>query len=163
LIPQRAEGGKGDETMLPLEEHDPFYVKFVDDHRELHGLVEAIEKGIGAALTANDVAAWSELPKLLQELRTHLQKHFAEEEAGGVLEEAMSRLPRLAHEVAAVERQHAPLLRLINQLAQRAQNGGLTVDQWRSLADGFGRFAYALRAHEAAENRIVEEAFAVKT
>jgi phage regulator Rha-like protein len=75
----------------------------------------------------------------------------------------MSRLPRLAHEVAAVERQHAPLLRLINQLAQRAQNGGLTVDQWRSLADEFGRFVYALRAHDAAENRIVEEAFAVKT
>jgi len=149
--------------MLPLEEHDPFYVKFVDVHRELHHVVEAVEKGIRAALHANDVAAWSELPKLLQELRAHLQRHFAEEEAGGVLEEAMSRLPRLAPKFAVVERQHAPLLRQIDQLAQRAQNGGLTVAQWRSLADEFGRFVYALRAHEAAENRIVEEAFAVKT
>jgi hypothetical protein len=145
--------------MLPRVEVDPFYAKFVDVHRELHRGVEAVEKGISAALPANDVAAWCDLPKLLQELRAHLKQHFAEEDEGGVLEEALSRLPRLAPEFSVVERQHAPLLRQMDELAQKAQNGGLTLDQWRSLADEFGRFVYALRAHEAAENRIVDEAF----
>ena len=67
----------------------------------------------------------------------------------------MSRLPRLAHEFAVVERQHAPLLRQIDHLTQRAQNGGLTVDRWQLLADEFGRFVDALRAHRYGEFRRV--------
>ena len=143
--------------MMPVQGEDPFYLKFVDVHRDLHGLVEAVEERIRAA--ESDQAAWSELPELLDRLLVHLKQHFAEEESGGVLEEAMSRLPRLCPRVAGVERQHDPLLEQLGQVIQRARTCAGSVENWQSIADDFQRFANALRAHEGAENRIAEEAF----
>jgi hemerythrin len=144
-------------TMLPLQAEDPFYLKFVNVHRDLHGLVDAVERQIRAA--EGDQDAWSKLPELLDRLLVHLKQHFAEEESGGVLEEAMSRLPRLCSRVAVVERQHDPLLRQISQVVQRASTCDGAAENWRSIADDFHRFVHALRAHEATEDRIAEEAF----
>jgi iron-sulfur cluster repair protein YtfE (RIC family) len=143
--------------MIPLQGEDPFYLKFIDVHRDLHGLVEAVEKQVRAA--ESDQTAWSRLPELLERLFDHLKQHFAEEELGGVLEEAMSRLPRLCSRVAVVERQHDPLLQQLGQVVERARTCPGSVENWRSIADDFQRFTYALRAHEGAENRIAAEAF----
>jgi hypothetical protein len=99
------------------------------------------------------------LTDLLANLLVRLKQHFAEEEAGGVLEEAASRLPRLAAEADAVEKQHEPLLRQLEQTVRQARGEDGKGSSGRDLADSFARFAYALRVHEAAENRIAEEAF----
>jgi hypothetical protein len=134
-------------------------MKFLAIHRDLHDLVEAIENHIAPTTRPHHWRSGRRLRELLHQLLLHLEQHFAEEEAGGILEEAMSRLPRLGPQAAVVERQHMPLLRQLGQIVQRAQGCGDSAEKWRSLADEFGRFAYALRAHEAAENRIAEEAF----
>jgi hypothetical protein len=138
---------------------DPFYAKFKADHHELHGLVEAIEDRFTSLAQNAGEPTQSALTGLLDDLLVRLKQHFVEEEAGGVLEEATSRLPRLAAESDAVERQHAPLLRQLEQIVQQARGGDGEGRSGGALTDAFGRFAHALRAHEAAENRIAEEAF----
>jgi hemerythrin len=138
---------------------DPFYTKFLADHRELHRLVKAIEDRLTSLAQNAGEPTQSALTDLLADLLVRVKQHFAEEEAGGVLEEAASRLPRLAAEADAVERQHEPLLRQLEQIVQEARGGDGKDSSGRALADAFGRFAHALRAHEAAENGIAEEAF----
>jgi hypothetical protein len=138
---------------------DPFYAKFLADHRELHGLVKAIEDRLASLAQNASEPTQSALADLLADLLARLKQHFAEEEAGGVLEEAATRLPRLAAEADAIERQHEPLLRQLEQVVQQAPGGDGKESSGRALAEAFGRFAYALRAHEAAENRIAGEAF----
>jgi hypothetical protein len=147
--------------MIPLQGQDPFYVKMLAEHRELHSLLEAVESRLDAARgeASEEDPDWTALPELLKGLLACIEHHFTEEEEGGVLEEAMSRLPRLCPQVAALERQHKPLLTQLGQLVERSQGCGSSAKQWQSVARDFCRFAYALRAHEAAEDRIAEEAF----
>jgi hypothetical protein len=92
-------------------------------------------------------------------LRDYLQHHFAEEEEGGVLEEAMCRLPRLCPRAAALERQHGNLREQMARIIEQAERCGCSAERRQAVARDFSRFAYALRAHEAAENGIAEEAF----
>jgi hypothetical protein len=144
--------------MMTLQGQDPFYARFLADHRELNRMVEAVEHQLVSARDNSEARA--ALPGMLNDLLAHVRHHFEEEEQGGVLEEAMCRLPRLCSQATTVERQHAPLLAQLEQIVQRLQPLGESAEKCRSLADEFCRFAAALRTHEAAENRIAAEAFA---
>jgi hypothetical protein len=146
--------------MMTLQGQDPFYAKFVTEHRDLNRLLEAVEKQLSAAGGEHGGEARSVLPETIDDLLAHIERHFEEEEQGGLLDEAICRLPRLGPQVTVVERQHAPLLAQLGQIAKRAKEVGSSAGQWKALADEFRRFAYALRAHEAAENRVAEEALA---
>jgi hypothetical protein len=147
--------------MTPLQGKDPFYAKVLDEHRELRGRLAALEDKLAEVLAPAPGRApdYEELRKLLASLLVHVEQHFAEEEEGGILDEAMCRLPRLCPQAAALERQHKPLLQQLARIVERAGDCGSSENRWRSLAAEFNRFTYAIRAHEAAENRIAEEAF----
>jgi hypothetical protein len=147
--------------MIPPQVSDPFYSKVLAEHRELNSLLVSVEDRLNRALGAdpNGNPMWIELTERLKSLRDYLEHHFAEEEEGGVLEEAMCRLPRLCPRAAALERQHGELRKQMARIVEQAERCGCSAERRQAVARDFSRFAYALRAHEAAENCIAEEAF----
>ena len=74
-----------------------------EEHARLHQLLAACraDLALGARLTATIAA---NLPLHLTELHEHLARHFAHEEHGGWLEEAVIRLPRLGTQLTALEK-----------------------------------------------------------
>jgi hypothetical protein len=100
--------------------------------------------------------ALTRLTQQLAELRQQLQLHFSEEETGGCLEEAVVHCPSLGDEGKTIVAEHPVLDRMLEQLVRQ------THDPAASPADvqrSYQAFAEKLRAHEAAENRLLQLAF----
>jgi hypothetical protein len=116
------------------------------EHQKLHAVMQCIQQN------------WHELGlnviDALLELRHALSLHFNQEDFA-CFEEAICRSPKLGPEVDRLEREHPQLL---------AELEGI-IRQWRSGMDvqaDFNKFAGHLRAHERAENDILQTAFGVE-
>src|SRR5687768_3913519 len=121
--------------MAHIGELDPFYVRALDEHRELNRLVSEIEHILTARLSSGKCSGldWTELPQLIKVLLIHVERHFKEEEAGGLLEEVVCRLPRLGPQATALERQHEPLLQQLRPIVEKAQNCGSSPERWEPV------------------------------
>lgn len=118
----------------------------------LRGLRATIEQ-----LRAAPEGPREDFARLLSELRDHLRGHFAQEEQGGYMEEALSRAPRFSALAAELERQHPLLLGEATQLAQLA--GVAPASELTRLLTRAQEFCAALARHEGAEARILQSAF----
>jgi hypothetical protein len=103
--------------------------------------------------------ALAELTTHLRDLRDLLRRHIAQETAGGYLEDAVARVPRLARDADAIERQHPDLLRDAAALVDIAKNSTPSLDAWTRLGDAVAQFAGKLLAHEIDEGRILQQGF----
>jgi hemerythrin len=125
------------------------------EHKHLDQDVRGILSSLRLMETKHLPAA--ELPRQLTAFRDDLLKHFTEEEAGGCLEEAISRCPSVAEQADSLLKQHPALLERLNHLIAR-----LDAEHGKSH-DGFAvelkQFTHELLAHEAAENQIMRRAF----
>jgi hypothetical protein len=130
------------------------------EHREMERrarqLVHLVEKPLEEIQIP---AATLDLQLHLRELRERLKRHFAEEAAGGYLEEAVARMPKLATDADAVERQHPQLLRDLAALTESAAVVRSSSDAWNQIGIVVRRVAGDVLAHEMAENRIVQQGF----
>lgn len=88
-------------------------------------------------------------------LKEELVRHFAEEEAGGCLEEAASRSPSVAEDVKRVEGEHPALRATIDRLVEQATHLPQGAAELEKLQAEFESFARQLKEHEASENRIL--------
>jgi hemerythrin len=149
--------------MIQIPMKDPFYETVLADHRHLCGLVSALQGRFNACAEGRAGAARQDLPRMLEELLKHLQLHFATEEAGGMLEEAVCRLPRLSRQAMALEREHAPLLEQLGAIVKTARESGDLQPMCQELNGQFKEFCHDLLAHEGAENRLAAEAFQGET
>lgn len=100
------------------------------------------------------------LARQLTDLRQELQAHFAEEEAGGCLEEAVTRCPSLGIESKAILAEHPRLDRMLEKLLGQTQN---LLASPAEIRRDYQAFAEQLRAHDAAENRLLQMAFGAET
>jgi hypothetical protein len=128
----------------------------LSEHRRLHGLLREARR----AIVGNGVRkSAAECTAVLREVRDELQRHFAEEEGGGCLAEAVSRCPALSAEARAIEAQHPGLLlrleTLLNQVATAEPTAGCRVETLREFDD----LLRELHAHEAAENNLLRRGF----
>lgn len=141
--------------------HNPFYMRVVDEHRELHRRIASIRDQLAVAVRdpADGPSALAASLASLKELMAQLKQHFAEEEQGGLLDEAVSQAPRLGPQATALEHEHEPLEREICALIERAEKCGSSRELWQQVAADFNEFVATLCRHEAAENRLAEEAF----
>jgi hypothetical protein len=103
--------------------------------------------------------ALATLAMQLRELNDLLKAHIAQETAGGYLEEAVARVPRLAVDADAVERQHPDLLREMAALVERSEKLAPAIDAWTKIGRAIMRFAGKLLAHETEETRILQQGF----
>lgn len=95
----------------------------------------------------------------LSALRDELSRHFAEEEDGGCIEEAVCRCPSMSREAQQLELQHETLLDQLEQLIVRHRLTTMNVECIDSVKQEFEEFSQQLHAHEAAENSILQHAF----
>jgi hypothetical protein len=127
------------------------------DHRTLHERVKAIGEQMaqlrGPVITPTES---SQVRAALGDLRQYLVCHFHREETGGCLEEAVVRMPHLAHEMTVVERQHEPLLKQLDALIAELPDGETPLCVWLPTSVHFRAFASDLFAHEAAEEKIMQ-------
>jgi len=144
--------------MREVEISRPYIDHLRAEHRLLHDEVRSIEKMLCDTVAGQGDSL--ELRRRLDLLSSDLRRHFTEEEAGGCLEEAVSRCPSAASQADALEAQHATLLARIERIAGRLV-AGTPRENAESENEDFNWFAKDLLAHEAAENQIMQRAFGV--
>lgn len=130
------------------------------EHREMERRVRQLFRLVEKPLEEIQMpAAALDLHLHLREMRERMKRHFAEEAAGGYLEEAVARMPKLAVDADAVERQHPQLLRDLADLTESAAVIRSSSDAWNQIGIVVRRVAGDVLAHERAENRILQQGF----
>ena len=128
------------------------------EHRALHRKLNEVQKRL---LQPHEVTvaprATMELRAALADLRECIAGHFCQEECGGCLEEVVARMPRLAHELTLLEKQHGPLMNHLNRIIDEMPAGETRLAAWQNTATEFERFAEDLLAHEADEEKILQQ------
>ncbi len=143
-----------------LHTSNPIYLQAVSEHEHLHAVVDRIHAALGRCSdTAVDAAAIAAVREQITALRDQLQKHFAQEELGGYLEEALTRAPSLAPQATILQRQHAEFLTLASHMLSDAACCDPPQVTWVRLKADYEQFAKRLKAHESAENRLLQIAF----
>jgi len=92
-------------------------------------------------------------------LRSHLQAHFAQEESGGFLEEAVSRIPRLGRRMEEILREHPALVTELDSLVAALARSRLSEAGWQQARRQFQAFVGHLQAHERSEHAVLQEGY----
>jgi hemerythrin HHE cation binding domain-containing protein len=100
------------------------------------------------------------LEERITDLSSQLKAHFAEEEDGGCLEEAVTRCPSLAAEVRTTLEEHLVLDRLLYTLLAQLSDPAVTPTD---LQKSWHLFYAKIQAHEAAETKILQMAFGAQS
>ena len=130
------------------------------EHRRLHRLLTQMRASVGQSVGTDGNSSFTDVTQVLRGLREELQHHFAEEEAGGCLDEAVSRCPKLSTEVRRIENEHPELLATVDRLIVLARAGG-NPDDRQVLNRAFDNLCRQLEAHEAAENKVLSHGFGI--
>lgn len=145
--------------MAPIDRSDPIILGHVlSEHQDLFRRIMAVRHALAAEPPSGDDRL-APLEHCLRSLRDHLECHFRQEEAGGFLEEAVTRMPRLGPSVAAVIAQHPALLAELDALIASLRSSADLTMAWQQAARAFENFAANLMAHERSENAVVQEGY----
>jgi iron-sulfur cluster repair protein YtfE (RIC family) len=142
--------------MMRDEDCRPYVEHLILEHRRLHEVLAQTQHSLAElgraqqpAREANDIA------QRLRDLRDELNRHYAEEEAGGCMEEALLRCPSITPEVKRVQAEHPALKQEMDLLVAKAAKLAPVPSDWAELKRDFEEFAAKLRMHETAEDRIL--------
>jgi len=145
--------------MASIDRSDPVILGHVlVEHRDLFNLMSSVRSAF-AAETASTPDGQAVLLSMLHQLRDHLHDHFAQEEEGGFLEEAVSRMPRLSAAVRSILRQHPGLLAELDSLIDTLGSGIDCTVSWSDANHAFDVFSAHMAAHERSENTVVQEGY----
>ena len=154
--------------MASMNRSDPVILGHVlAEHRDLFHLMHSVQSRFATAGLPGSPSPEhrADVLESLHHLREHLGDHFAQEELGGFLEEAMTRMPRLSAAVRSIVAQHPSLLaeldRVIEQLTivERSGGGAAGAKSWPAALHAFETFASHMAAHERSENTVVQEGY----
>lgn len=139
--------------MPSLDRPDPIVLgHLLVQHRDLYRLVQAVREAFEPPRHAGRVRAAA------CALRDHLAIHFAQEEQGGFMEEALSRVPRLSAAVTNVLRDHPVLLAELDRLIESLPVSD-SAAAWATATSEFAAFTGHLHAHERNENAVMQEGY----
>jgi iron-sulfur cluster repair protein YtfE (RIC family) len=133
----------------------------IAEHRRLHSLLRHLRVEMAHSLGPDEQPSFAGVQQVLTRLRRELQQHFAEEDAGGCLDEAVSRCPRLAGEAKRIEAEHPQILAELDRLIAQSQTLPPTHPNQLALQREFDRLCQQLREHEKAENTLLSLGFGV--
>ena len=136
-------------------DHD-FFEVMKDEHQELSSVLASVRAEVSAI--GRDK---KDLEVLTARLRELVETHFAHEERGGFLKEAIDRAPHFVTQAAVLQEEHEELLEDIEKLRILVHSGVESPAWWSRVEADFRSFAARLLHHEHAENKIVQEAFTV--
>lgn len=139
------------------QEYLAFAAAFQAEHRELRRLVQVLRHALGKE------GGWSrelarEALEAFEALKTHLTEHFAQEEEGGYLEQALAVAPRYSDEAKLLLTQHALMTEQVAHVVETAQRALDDANAWTALKAEARELLQKLVEHETAENQIVQQA-----
>ena len=138
----------------------PSLQHIAEEHHELARSVQSLRKLLVEPIAEQQLdEAFVELRTRLGELLRRMDAHFRQEAAGGYLEEAVARAPRLATMADALEREHPQLYAAVERLLKAAAELDVSSEAWGQIAAEYGEFARCMLAHEANENRLLQQGF----
>jgi hypothetical protein len=143
------------------QETAPYILHLRVEHRRLNAALGQIG---GLLLDLDGTGAKyppTQLVESLLELRWKLRHHFAEEEAGGCIEEAVSRCPSLSSDARVIEAQRPNLMKELDGVIQRVRCERPGTVEVAAMQRAFEQFAGTLQQHESAERRILQMGFGV--
>lgn len=141
------------------EETGCYVNHLVAQHKRLHGILRDMRRAIVASLHQGDSPTFSTIDPLLVRMRDEVASHFREEEAGGCLDEAVSRCPSLSSTARRIEAEHPHLLEQIDRLCEKARSLPPTPPNQEAIQCDVDTLTRELLAHEAAENRLLAQGF----
>ena len=149
----------GTPTRPSLDRPDPVIMNHVlAEHSDLFQLVSRAKTAF--ADTGRPLAKRREFAvATIESLRAHLHEHFTQEEQGGFLEEAVTRIPRLGHRMEEILKQHPALLAELDRLTAALADSRLIEADWLKIGRQFAAFVDHLQAHERSENAVVQEGY----
>ena len=100
-----------------------------------------------------------EIGALVTQLLDRLAAHFRNEEQGGYFDEVMAAAPRFHARVDLLVRQHCFLKELLESLRRRVNAGARSQASWLEAQAIFERFLRNFQEHEAAETKLLQEAY----
>ena len=141
--------------MRTFDECRSYVDHLIAEHRRLHRMLRAAGNAIMPACGTGRIIIGADIVQVLREVREELEHHFAQEDAGGCLEEAVSCCPALSAEARRIEAEHPRLLEDTDRLIAQAQDCDHSVAKRIGLERGFEDLCRQLDAHEAAENALL--------
>lgn len=154
--------------MALMNRSDPVILgHLLAEHRDLFHLMHSVQSRLAIAGLPGPPSPEhrTDVLESLHHLREHLGDHFAQEELGGFLEEAVTRMPRLSAAMRSIVAQHPGLLaeldRVIDELTMVEKSGGFAAGakSWSATVHAFEAFAANMAAHERSENMVVQEGY----
>lgn len=91
-------------------------------------------------------------------LRERFSRHFAAEEEGGHLTEALGLAPEFLSHAKLLLLEHRDLIRRLDRLLVDVQSQETSPDSWADTTQDFGRLILRLHRHEEAENELLTSA-----
>lgn len=131
-----------------------FFEQVKSEHAELIELMKLLRAEFNS-----DIRDPGTVNRLVGNLYEHIVAHFAHEERGGYLCEALERAPRLTEQAKQLLAQHETLNELLGELRNVAQRREDSELWWQALRDTFNQFSRELLRHEAAEDKLLQDAF----
>jgi uncharacterized protein (UPF0335 family) len=123
------------------------------EHQALDRIVDRVEAMLGR-LARGQKGEEAKVRGLVGELRARFFEHLDGEEANRILEQAATVAPRFAGRVDRLLGEHDDL-----RARMRALVAGADGEGWTGLHARFVEFRRVLRAHERAENDVVQRAY----
>jgi len=125
-----------------------------DEHESLADRYQQVFDALNAGPEGRALAA-----RLLDELIDAVIAHFAHEEEGGYYLHVVEKAPWRASVVDELKNQHGELLRMIVRIAVAARKENQSAESREAVQRDFGDFLKRCSAHEAEENRLVQEVY----
>ncbi|HWB09686.1 MAG TPA: hemerythrin domain-containing protein [Pirellulales bacterium] len=140
------------------QEYFTFAKAFQAEHRELGSLLQRLRRALGNGRPWSASAA-RDASRAIEELQTHLRHHFAQEEEGGYLEQALVAAPRFSGQATELLQQHPVMVAQVAEAVRTARRATSDSTAWPVLKEQVKKLLGSLVAHEKAENAIVQQAF----
>ena len=145
--------------MASIDRSDPVILGHVlAEHRDLFHLLLSVRSAFANAGPPTPDRR-SEVLDSMHHLRDHLADHFAKEEQGGFLEEAVARIPRLSAAVQSILGQHPLLLANLDRVIEDLEASPDDSVAWVRANHGFEAFSARMTAHERSENAVVQSGY----
>jgi hypothetical protein len=145
--------------MASIDRSDPIILGHVlAEHQDLFNRLTAARRAF-AGETPPPADQFAGLRGCLLSLREYLGAHFAQEERGGFLEEAVARMPRLGSAVSGLVAQHPVLLSELDGIIASLPASLGSAAAWQDVGKAYADFAARIAAHERQENAVVQEGY----
>lgn len=128
-------------------------------HHQIHRLLDRLRSAIYGAEGCE--IACEDARLLLGDLRDRLERHFAEEEGGGCVDEAVSLCPRLSKQAQDLDAQHPRLLAAIDRIRAKFEGCSRLGANRRIVELELDEFTRDYAYFEESERSVLREGFGI--